>query len=109
TTSHLEFHRMWLLSVFARTTEWDNDDAFVSLLHAWGDTFTQRELILAIGRSRQDSWLRQQKRNLANFGPWPKRALLYAGSALPADERRHWYQTLEPSLDPLELAVVRWA
>lgn len=109
TVSHLEFHRMWLLHVFTGEREWDNEDRFVALYSKWPDQFSQREVIRALGRSGQDAWFRTKKRHVFEFSPWTRRALLLGGSCLPVDERRHWYQSLEARLDPVELAISRWA
>lgn len=109
TASHLEFHRMWLLSIFANSRDFNNIDQFTNLFSTWSDHFSQREVILALGHSQNDAWFRMRKRNVFDFGPWPRRALLLAGSCLPRDERRHWYQSLEPRLDQLEVAITAWA
>ena len=107
--SHLEFHRMWIMHLFAKDIEYDNKDRFAEISAKWSDQFTQREVILALGRSKQDEWFRLQKRNISNFTPWVKRAILVGGSCFPHDERNHWYQSLEPRLDKLEIAVTKWA
>lgn len=109
TVSHLEFHKMWLFSMFTLNTEWDNEDRFSMLYNNHSDQFSQREIILALGRSKQEHWFRRRKRNVFDFGPWQRRALIAAGSCLPIDERKHWYQSLDPRLDKLEKAVIRWA
>ena len=107
--SHLEYHRLWLLSLFASDTGWDNEDRFFDLFVKFGDHFSQRKIVLALGRANQDQWFRTRKRNSFDFAPWVLRAFLAAGSCLPNDERRHWYDSLEPRLDPLEFAVTKWA
>lgn len=109
TVSHLEFHRMWLLSLFTNNTEYDNEQRFAGVFSTWSDQFTQHQSILALGRSKQDEWFRMRKRNLFDFSNWLRRAILLGGSCLPTDERKHWYQSLESRLDQLELAVVKWA
>lgn len=110
TVSHLDYHRMWLLNMFTHSTEWNNEDEFVSLFNKATDEFSKRELILALGRSHQDFWFRAKKINLSQqFTDWPRRAFLAAASCLPSDERKHWYHSLEPRLDKLEAAVVKWA
>ena len=107
--SHLEFHRMWLLSLFAQDSGFNNADRFVSICSRWPDHITNREAILCLGRSLQDSWFRTRKRNVFDFSPWERRAVLYGGSCLPPDERKHWYQSLESRLDPIEIAITQWA
>lgn len=107
--SHLEFHRMWLLSLFAPDSGFNNADRFVHICSRWPDHITSREAILCLGRSLQDSWFRTRKRNVFDFSPWERRAVLYGGSCLPSDERKHWYQSLESRLDPIEIAITQWA
>ena len=107
--SHLEFHRLWLFSLFAADSGWGNGGRFVSLLASNGDLCSQCKLTLALGQSGQDFWFRARKRSVFEFGPWLRRAFLAGGSCLPTDERSHWYRGLESRLDPLELAVTRWA
>lgn len=110
TVSHLEYHRMWLLNIFTYSTEWNNQDEFVRHFNQVTDEFSKRELILALGRSSQDYWFRARKVNLfQQFTDWSRRAFLAAASCLPDDERKHWYHSLEPRLDRLEVAVMRWA
>jgi hypothetical protein len=106
---HLEFHRCWVLSTFTSDRQWDNEDQFVRLQHQLPDEYSQRELILALGRANQFSWFKTLKRNVANFSPWVKRAFLAAASCLPGDEYKHWSKSIEPRLDPLEGWVVAWA
>lgn len=107
--SHLEFHRMWLLSIFTHDRGFNHKDKFAAVAANWADGPTQREAILALGRSHQDSWFRTRKTEVGNLPPWSRRAFLYAASCLPADELHHWYRQLRAQLDPLELAITKWA
>ena len=107
--SHLEFHRLWMFSLFAADPGWGNADQLVSLFGSNSDVCSQRKLTLALGQSGQDYWFRARKRSVFELGPWLRRAFLAGGSCLPSDERHHWYQGLESRLDPLEHAVTRWA
>ena len=108
-TSHLEYHRMWLLSVFANDQGFDHKKDLVRVAGNWSDELTRREAILALGRSGQVSWFRMRKTEVLNQPPWSRRAFIYAASCLPLDEREHWYRQLRPRLDTLELAVAKWA
>lgn len=107
--SELDYHRMWALDLFTHSTEWDNEDKFFTLLGAARDNLSKRKLILAMGRASQRHWFQSQWRNLFDEPPWPRRALLAGASCMPEDARRHWYRSVEPRLDPLERAVMRWA
>ena len=107
--SHLEFHRMWLIALFSSSTDWDNTDGLIRLFTALSDQFSQREIVVALGRCSEDHWFRTRKRSVFDFAPWLRRAFLAGGSCLPGDEKKHWYQSLETRLDPLEHAVSVWA
>lgn len=107
--AHLEFHRVWLFSLFSGSTEWGNAEKLGSLFSNSHDLFSQRELTLGLAKVRQDYWFRSRKNAISEFSPWLKRAFLAGASCLPQDERKHWYDFLEPQLDDLEKAVMRWA
>ena len=107
--SELAYHRMWILDLFVSSREWDNEGQFFTLYGAEGDSACRRNLILAMGRAHQTHWFQAQWRTLFDQPHWPRRALLAAASCMAADARRHWYRSVEAQLDPLELAVTRWA
>ena len=107
--SHLAYHRMHLLNLFASSPAWGNEDRITSLLPQFSDIFTQRKLILALGQSGRNYWFRQHKTDWQNYPPWERRALLRGASSLEIDERRHWYNSINPQLDPLEQAIVSWS
>lgn len=107
--SDSSYHRMWALDLFTHSTEWDNEGRFFALLASARDQFSRRKLILAMGRAAQRHWFQARWRTLFDEPHWPRRALLCAASCMAPDARRHWYHSVEPRLDPLERAVVRWA
>ena len=105
---HLEYNKIWILHTFTKNSEWNNDDRFTRLYTELGDQYSQRELILAIGRAGQDYWFRARRRNVSELTPWVKRAFLAASSCLPGDQAQHWHRSL-PRLDILERVVTKWA
>ena len=107
--SELDYHRLWALELFSRSTEWNNKSRFFQLLSAAGDRHSRRKLILAMGRAGQRHWFKSQWRSLFDETPWPRRALLAAASCMPGDARKHYYKSVESRLDPLEKAIMRWA
>jgi hypothetical protein len=107
--SELEYHRMWGLDLFTRSTKWHNADRFFRMLGEARDSVSRRKLILGMGRAHHRHWFQSQWRNLFNEAPWPKRALIAAASCLPSDARKHWYKSIAARLDPLETAVMKWA
>ena len=107
--SELTYHRMWIFDLFTYSREWDNEGTFFNLYAAESDSACRRKLILAMGRARHQHWFQSQWRSLFDHPHWPRRALLAAASCMPPDARRHWYRSVEPQLDLLERAVIRWA
>jgi hypothetical protein len=107
--SELEYHRLWGFHLFAESTDWDNEASLPTLLANARDPMSRRELILAMARANQRYWFQSQWRYLANEAPWQRRAMIAGFSCLPPDPRKHLYKSIEPQLDPLELAVMRWA
>ncbi|MBD2494347.1 RNA-directed DNA polymerase [Nostoc sp. FACHB-280] len=107
--SELDYHRMWALDIFTRSTEWGNENQFFKLLGSARDMLSRRQLILAMGRASQRHWFQSQWRSLFNESHWPRRALLAGASCMSPDARKHWYKSVEPRLDPLEKAVMKWA
>jgi hypothetical protein len=106
---HLEYHRAWILNIFTRDREWNNEEEFTALYNKYSDQFTRRELIGALGRAHQEHWFKSMKRNFEQFGPWERRAFVAAASCLPGDEGKYWYKSVHSRLDELERAVGDWA
>ncbi|PNU20766.1 hypothetical protein C2E25_06005 [Geothermobacter hydrogeniphilus] len=107
--SELPYHRMWIIYLFTESREWDNENQFLTLYNHETDQACKRKLILAMGRSQQRHWFQSQWRTLFEHPHWQRRAVLAAASCMPPDARRHWYRSVEPQLDILERAVMRWA
>lgn len=107
--SELPYHRMWIISLFTESREWNNETQFLTLYNRETDQACKRKLILALGRSQQRHWFQSQWRTLFEHPHWQRRAVLAAASCMPPDARRHWYRSVEPQLDILERAVMRWA
>lgn len=107
--SELEYHKLWCLDPFSRSQKWGQNDRLFRLYSRASDDTSRRKLILAMGRAEQQHWFQGQWRNLMNFPPWLRRAVLAGSSCMPPDARKHWYHSIEPQLDILERAVVKWA
>lgn len=105
---HLDYHKMWLFNTFSSEQSWKIDNP-KNLFSKYFDEFSKREIILLLGTSDQQSWFKSNKRYITNFPSWQKRAFLLAANCLPGDEAQHWYKSIIPRLDVLEIAVVKWA
>lgn len=107
--SEIDYHKIWALSMFTESREWGNEDRLFSLLQSTFSQSVRRSLILSIGRNSARHWFKSQRRNLFNRPKWERRAIIAGSSCMTPDARKHWYQSLEPRLDPLETAVMKWA
>lgn len=50
-------------------------------------------------------WVRERKEIWANTAPWGQRAIIWAGSILPGDERHHWLRPIKVSSNHLNAVV----
>lgn len=66
-----------------------------------------RHYALLAKRERRVEWIRQHKETWMNLGPWDRRAVLWAASALPRDERRAWLEPITQSQDLVEAAIAK--
>ena len=107
--SNLEFNKMQIMSMFAGTNKWGNTERLARFYNFESDAFFRRTLLLALGKSGQDYWLRTKKVSFDQMAVWDKRAFLYAASCFPKDERDHWYNAIQKSRDELEKYIMAWA
>ncbi len=100
---------MYMLHPFAIDDAWNSDEEYIKLHNDAIDEFSERELLLAMGRSGKDFWFRSRKQSLSQMTPWIRRAFIYAASCLPADEYKHWIRGIDAQLDHVERAIATWA
>ncbi|MRN56855.1 reverse transcriptase domain-containing protein [Paenibacillus monticola] len=107
--SELEYNRSWLLYLFSKSDEWNNQSFFSVLLKKYEDSFTKRKLILNLGRANNKSYFRTNKLTFIS-DPWVKRAFLAAISCLPKNERDPYYKSQNSiEHDFLNEIVEKWA
>ena len=107
----LEFNKMWMLSLFIKGNEWDNQEIFTELIKIYQDNTSIRKLYLALGRSKNITFFRRNKTlNLSGLDPWVKRAFITSISCLPKAERKPWYNAMRiTNRDFLDEIVGKWA
>lgn len=107
----LEFNRVWLLHLFSKSDEWNNQNRFSSLKKKYDDNFTTRKLILNMGKAKNYRFFRENKFSYNDFSdPWVKRAFIVALSCLPQDERNPFYKSRSlTQRDILERVIEQWA
>jgi hypothetical protein len=107
--SHLEFHRMQIMSLFAGSNKWGNADKLAGSYSVASDNWFRRTLLIALGKAGQHYWLRAKKSEMEQMHIWERRAFLYAASCFPKDERDNYYRAVKHRLDDLEKYVIAWA
>ena len=106
----LEFNRMWLLNLFTKTSEWDNENQFVNLYTNYSDDLTRREIFLALGRSKNIEFYRSNKSINLDINSWIRRAFIAGISCLPKDEREPWFKSRGlRNRDFMDKIVEKWA
>jgi hypothetical protein len=103
-----KYERVCLLSLFTKTREFDNEDAFEQLFNAYPDSQSQREIALALGRAGKAHWFMQRRQDQGAMEPWLRRAFLAAFSCVDVDSQRYYYRSLRGGADVLEGAIIKW-
>jgi len=76
---------MWLSHTFANEAF---DDAVIP--SRYESVLGVREQALIALRRKDRAWVKSHKSGLDTFGPWDKRAVLFASQILSGDERNVW-------------------
>jgi hypothetical protein len=105
----LPFVRMWILWLLEKRTSLMPFESALRLADDTADSLGSRPAALLARAYGQKSWIRSQKDTWANNGPWDRRAIIWCGSILPPDERRHWLAMVEEQGDLLDAAVAKLA
>jgi len=109
TSSDIQFLRVWTAWLVSKHPYlMDSASAYKLVEHPKVDHSFRYKALLA--KSYNDiAWVRQNKERWMNLGPWDQRAIIWAGSILPKDERHHWLGELANSADPLISVVASHA
>jgi hypothetical protein len=107
---NLAFVRLWGLELFIRRPVVDLLDRVLELSDASREVLGLRTRALLAKSYGQVQWVRAQKEKWANHAPWDRRAIIWAASVLPDDERHHWCKLVKRTAsDPLDGAVATLA
>jgi len=100
----LPYIRMWTLHTLAKRP---NALPFSEMLRLAQHTeyVGLRYAALVAKSYKQVEWVRSYKEIWKNNGPWEQRAILWAGSILPRDERRSWLRAASEDSDLITRSV----
>jgi hypothetical protein len=104
------FLREWTMQLFRSRPDMTTPSAAMKLAETFSDSLGIRPAALIAQSSSKMDWMRAQKETWPNHSPLDRRAIIYAGSSLPARERKIWLEmVLDLTSDPLERAVAQYA
>lgn len=106
-----EFFKISLLNLFVYNKSLNH---FKELAALFDDAtpHVKRKILLASLHVNAAAWLRDIQNQYNTFPPWTKRAYMIAAKALPASEKRAFYDMVIPTLktsDILERIIIQWA
>jgi hypothetical protein len=104
------FLRLWAMDLFLERPDLLSSDSALDLSREFRDDLGIRPYALIAQRAKKVDWVRGQKEIWMNYSPWDRRAVIYAGSVLPAKERRIWLDMVASATDDvLDKAVAACA
>ena len=105
----LPFVRMWVFWLLEKRPRLMTFESALHFAEDTADSLGTRPAALLARAYGQKSWIRDRKDTWANNGPWDRRAIIWCGSILPPDERRHWLAMVEEQRDLVDVAVAKLA
>ncbi len=105
------YNRLWILSLFAESSEWAGAGELMDLYSHYNDDFTRRELILALGTAGKHYWFTSERKKFPfQFTSWQRRAFLKAYNCVHKEESYHWYKSMKinTNLDILDKTIIKW-
>lgn len=102
----LPFVRMWVFDLLSKRPELFTFEEALALAEDSNETLGLRPTALIARAYNRIDWIRQYKENWQCHDPWERRAIIWATSVLPMDERRPWVGKLKDTTsDLLEKSV----
>ena len=102
----LPYVRMWALDLFAKNTNLLSFEEALSMAEDSRMHLGLRPAALLAREYKNIDWVRGHKENWNCHNSWERRAIIWAASVLPMDERKPWLGTIKDTTsDILEKAV----
>jgi hypothetical protein len=106
----LPFVRMWVMELLRLRPDMTTPTAAMKLAEKFSGSLGIRSAAQIAERSKKMDWVREQKELWTNHSPFDRRAIIFAGSALPDTERKIWLEIISKSTgDLLEKTIARYA
>jgi hypothetical protein len=101
----LTFVQSWVLHALSTVPGFCSSNRALGLAERARPEIRDRYGALIARTHRVVDWVRERKETWPNTAPWSQRAIIWAGSILPPDERRHWLRPIKESSNHLNAVV----
>jgi hypothetical protein len=107
--SFLPIVRFWIVDAFCRRPDMVSAETAFMIAETGPEGFRTRHSAQIAKAYGITDWVRERKETWQNHGPWDHRAILWASSVLPTDERTHWLKSAirHPSLLTSSIAKMK--
>jgi hypothetical protein len=99
--------RLWITDIFLEKLTVEYDSSVYNVFEKPLGQLAVRPLALLARELRLLDWAREQKEIWNNYGPWDRRAVIWAASALSEDERGFWLKRVQNSGDLFDRVVAQ--
>ncbi len=90
----IPYIQYWVLSAFETEPKFCDAATAIELAEKSDGQIRDRMAALLARRHGVVDWVRSRKENWSNTPAWGQRAIIWASSVLPKDERRHWLKPI---------------
>jgi len=101
-----EYYQLSILSLFSAQEKFDNLPSILNFYQK-ASPYLRREIILCAAKLNATDWIRELKEIFPNMDLWNRRALIYASSMFPPEERKFFLKSINTS-DLIEEFVIKW-
>jgi len=93
--------RAWIIEIGIQRPDILPKDFMIAVSQKWVGQLGVRASALIARQHKQVSWIKAHKETWKNHKPWDRRAIIWAGAALPQSERKNWLAFVRDNADNL--------
>ena len=101
----LTFVQTWVLHALSTVPGFCSSNQALGIAEKSRPEIRERYGALIARAHKVVDWVRERKETWPNTAPWSQRAIIWAGSILPRNERRHWLKPIKESSNHLNAVV----
>jgi hypothetical protein len=103
-----ELHAAYAVRILSEMKSTENQDALVALYNRFRSPLVRRDVILAMAKWHEYSFLSDQLNEYSGASPWERRAFIIASYAM-GDAGAHWRSYNSGQFNPFEKILRDWA